>query len=123
MAGALALGLLAFGVLTPSASAHPPVVYGGYYGGGVQDYVPHDHYYSTPYGTYDAYGSGTHDYLPHDYYYQAAPYSNGSSSGYAVPYSSGYTVPYNNGYSSGYTAPYYGNGHSYGHEHFYGHGH
>ena len=79
---AAALGVLA---LVPGpAQAHPPghhsSGYGGYYGGGRHDVVPHWHRTYTPYGSYSWYGLGRHDFRPHShsvtpYYYRGHHYS------------------------------------------------
>jgi hypothetical protein len=108
-AATLLAGVLAFGGLTSSVSAHPPGVYDEYYyGNGAHDFVPHWHFYNTPSGTYGYYGLGGHDFAPHGHYsreyvpphrdYYPAPY------GYSSPYSYGY--PGSDRYPPGYPAPY-----------------
>jgi len=63
-------GVLAFGTLTPKASAQ---IYGGYYGRSVYDYVPHWHWYDTPYGPRAWYGVSPGDYRPKMHYYYVGP--------------------------------------------------
>lgn len=109
LAAVLTAGVLAFGVLTPTASAHPPGGYDYYYGNGGHDFAPHYHQYDTPYGSYSYYGNGLHDLVPHDHVYVNPGYYGGYS-GYSTPYdgySSGYYSPYGSSYSPGYPS-YYG---------------
>ncbi len=98
LAAGLLGGVLALGILPSSASAHPPGVYDSYYyGNGPHDFVPHWHFYDTPFGTYGYYGLGAHDFVPHSHfsrsyvpphtdYYFGSPYPYRYPSYYGTPY-------------------------------------
>ena len=101
LAASVLAGVVAFGALAPTASAHPPQYYSPSYPGyGLHDVVPHWHSYSTPSGTYGYYGNGLHDFVPHNHFY-----------GYIPDYGTCYPAP---SYGYGY-APYYPHWH--GHHH------
>lgn len=87
LATGVLVGLLAFGTLAPTASAHPPRDYGYYYGRGAHDFVSHGHSFSTPLGTFEYYGRGLHDRLPHGHYVPARPYDGY----YPVPHGSSHS--------------------------------
>lgn len=90
----------------PAFSAY----YGGYYGTGFADTIPHWHQTVTPYGAYNWYGLAPHDYTPHLHTYGL--YGNQQSYSF-TPY--GYTRsfninPYSYYYGAYWPSPYGGYG-------------
>lgn len=65
---AAVFGLAGFGFLGANkASAQYPGMYGGYYGNGAHDLMPHLHATYTPFGPRYWYGNGLHDVMPHNH--------------------------------------------------------
>jgi hypothetical protein len=94
--GGLLACFLVLGSFASRSSAHDWGRFGGgHFGTGPHDFVPHWHFYATPYGSYGYYGLGLHDFVPHYHYYSSPYYSGygGFSSGYYAP-SWGYAYPY-----------------------------
>ncbi len=98
------------------AGAHEPPGFGGYFGNGPHDAVPHWHKTLTPFGPLYWYGNGPHDFVPHAH--RVSPWGGVRSYSYTpfgptksyngVPGYGGFGYRRFGGYSGGYGAPWMG---------------